>query len=181
VAGRLDNLNPVTVPRPAESGFGPISFENVGRLWDSRRQGDLVAIDDYLAHRAYQQGLTYGRGYFPPVEGEALTLSRFRETDSGAYAQYAEEVAVFDDNWLLTALADPPDGIPSLLVSQAKVAGVVAGPERGLYSRYPQVLKHSVFVVLVGAPVVLLGRSAPRLRRRHSKVVEIARRRKQVA
>jgi hypothetical protein len=177
---RVAHPGDVLVPRQGPTVSGQISYESVSVLHDAVSD-DLVDISDYLAHRAYQQTLAYGREYRLPEYGETVTLTRFRETESGSYVGYSEDVVVFDEAWLAESLSSPPYGISSLLVSLGQTAGVVASLERGLYSGYSQILTHMIYVVLALGPAAVFGSRAPRAYRRRSKVAEIARRRKQVA
>jgi hypothetical protein len=170
------------VPRPVVvEGATEISYDSIQLLWLKGVPDALVDLSDYTAHRAYQQALAFGRDYGPPTEGETVTLSRFTETEEGAYNRFGEDVLVFDTTWLEDAISDAPAGISALLASSGKASGVVPTPERGLYSGYTQLLKHTAYVLLALVPAALSGRRLPRLRRGGSKVVEIARRRKQVA
>ncbi len=182
VADRLVTPRSPAVPRQvAVAGADDISYKSVGILWSSNLADAVVDLSDYLAHRAYQQSLAFGRGYAPPDEGEAVTLSRFRETEDGVYNRFEEEVLVFDDAWLADAISNAPVGIAALLASRGGAPGVVLTPERGLYSGYSQLLKHTVYVLLAILPAALSGRRLPRMGRGRSKVVGIVRRRRQVA
>ncbi|MEE8441881.1 MAG: hypothetical protein V3S41_09180, partial [Spirochaetia bacterium] len=182
VTDRLVTSGSPSVPRQvAVAGADDLSYESVGVLWSSNLADALVDLSDYLAHRAYQQSLAFGRGYAPPREGEAVTLSRFRENDDGAYNRFGEDVVVFDDVWLAEAMSNAPVGIAAMLASRGGTPGVVSTPERSLYSGYSQLLIHTAFVLLALLPVALSGRRLPRIGRGRSKVVEIARRRRQVA
>lgn len=170
------------IPRKAEAtGSQTVTFQSIQELWQQKAPGELPDIADYLAHRAYQQALPFGRGFAPPTEGEAVTLSRFRETESGSYERFTEEVLVFDRAWLSGTLQGAPAGIPQILTRVAGGRGVVPGRERSLYSGYSQLLKHSALVLLAFLPVVISRGRVPGIQRRRSRVIEIARRRKQVA
>ncbi|MBU8912985.1 MAG: hypothetical protein KOO61_03110 [Spirochaetales bacterium] len=182
VADRLVTPRSSPVPRQvAVAHSDEISYESIGVLWSSNLADALVDLSDYVAHRAYQQSLAFGRGYAPPHEGEVVTLSRFRENDDGAYNRFSESVLVFDDVWLADAISNAPAGITTLLASRGGTPGVVLTRERGLYSGYSQLVKHTAYVLFALLPVALSGRRISRLGRGRSKVVELARRRKQVA
>ncbi len=182
VADRLVTpRSPAAPHQVAVAGADDISYESIGILWSSDLTDAVVDLSDYLAHRAYQQSLAFGRGYAPPDEGEAVTLSRFRETAAGAYNRFEEDVLVFDDVWLAEAVSNAPVGIAALLASRGRASGVVLTPERGLYSSYSQLLKHTAYVLLALLPATLSGRRLPRIGRGRSKVIGIVRRRKQVA
>ena len=171
-----------SVPRPVTiAGADDISYESIGVLWSYNPGNALVDLSDYMAHRAYQQSLAFGREYAPPRQDEVVSLSRFRENEEGAYNRFGEEVLVFDDAWLTEAMADAPVGIAALLSSRGSAQGVVLTPERGLYSGCSRLLIHTAYVLLSLLPAALSGRRFPRIGRGRSKVVGIARRRRQVA
>jgi len=170
------------VPRQvAVAHSDDISYESIGVLWSSNLPDALVDLSDYVAHRAYQESLAFGRGYAPPHDGEVVSLSRFRENDDGAYNRFSENMLVFDDAWLADAISNAPAGITALLASRGGTPGVVLTRERGLYSGYSQLLKHTAYVLFALLPAALSGRRLSRLGRGRSKVVELARRRRQVA
>jgi hypothetical protein len=181
VDGMIVSRSPTVPHQVIVEGAHGVSYESISVLWSKTLPDALVDISDYTAHRAYQQSLAFGRPYKPPAAGEAVTLSRFRETEEGAYNRFEEVVLVFDETWLEQAISDAPAGISSLLASAGKASGVVPTSGRGLYSDYSQLLKHTAYVLLALVPAALSGRRLPRIRRGGLKVVEIARRRKQVA
>lgn len=182
VADQLVAARSSSVPRQvAVAGADDLSYESIGVLWSSNLPDSIVDLSDYLAHRAYQQSLAFGREYGLPLEGEAVTLSRFKENDEGAYNRFSEDVLVFDDAWLEDAISSAPAGIASLLASRGGTPGVVLTPQRSLYSGYSQLLKHTAYVLLALLPAALSGRRVLQIGRGRSKVVQIARRRRQVA
>jgi hypothetical protein len=168
-------------PRPVPvEGVADYSYPSLELLWSSGP--DLLPdVSDYLAHRAYQEGLTYGRSYGFPAPDERVRLSRYRANDDGTYSQFSEEVLVFDDAWIQQTLQDAPLGIGRLLVTRIAPSGVVLTPERGLYSVYPLLWQHTVYVVLVLLPLFVSGYRSLLVRVKRSRVAEIAGRRKQVA
>jgi len=173
--------SPVVPGTVAIDGNSGVSYQSIEELWSRRPPDALVDLSDYAAHRAYQQALAFGRDYSPPTEDEVVTLSRFRETEEGAYSRYGEDVLTFDAQWLNDAISEPPAGIAAILVSTGEASGVVPTQDRGLYSGYSQLLKHTAYVLLALIPAALSGHRLPAIRRGGFKVVEIARRRKQVA
>ncbi len=166
------------VPRVvAASGF---AYDALAELSEARTDRGLPDIADYLSHRAYQEGLLYGRGFGFPGRNEVVALERFRQEADGSYAGFSDPVLVFDAAWFATALEDPPAGIASMLVGIGRPAGVVLSPADTIYSDHSRVLQHITYVVLVLAPFLLAAFSRARPVRR-SPVLELARRRRQVA
>ncbi|MFW5743290.1 MAG: hypothetical protein ACOC2D_08435, partial [Spirochaetota bacterium] len=99
----------------------------------------------------------------------------------GSYSSYREAVLVYDDEWVLRALESAPSGIASMLVGLGRAAGVVLSPSDTIYSRYSQFLQHLAYVVLVLAPFLLAALPWSRPGRARDPVLELARRRRQVA
>ena len=169
---------PMPVPVAGAVDYSPESLEV---LWNADQPGSLPDISDYLAHRAYQEGLTYGREYGFPASGERVTISRFSVNEDGTYSRFGEDVLVFDTGWREHAIATAPAGITRLLALFSRPSGVVLSPEPGLYSDHPLLWQHTAYVVLVLVPVFVgMNRPLP-LRWKRSRVAEIAGRRRQVA
>jgi hypothetical protein len=169
---------PVPVPVPGAVGY---DRDSLAAVWAADLPGSLPDVSDYLAHRAYQEGLSYGREYGFPEADERVTISRFAENEDGAYTRFTEEVLAFDDAWVRTALATAPRGIVQLLAGRAAPSGVVLSPEAGIYSGYPLLWQHVAYVILALLPAWLIGiRPIPGYEGR-SRIVELAGRRRQVA
>ena len=167
------------IPQPVRGdGLGP---EALRVLWYGEERGALPDLADYLAHRAFQEGLVYGRPYGFPETGETVELTRFREQPDGSYSSYREAVLVYDDEWVSRALESAPSGITSMLVGLGRAAGVVLSPSDTIYSGYSQFLQHLAYVVLVLAPFLLAALPWSRPARARDPVLELARRRRQVA
>ncbi len=165
-------------PKPA-AGRG-FSHDDLAELAAARQEDALPDLSDYLAHRAYQEGLLYGRAFGFPGRDEEVTLERFRQEADGAYAGFTEAVLVFDAAWIAAVLEDPPAGVTAMLAGVGRPAGVVLAPANTIYSGYSQFIQHITYVVLVLAPFLLAALSRTR-RIGNSSVLEISRRRRQVA
>lgn len=160
---------------------GELGYEALRSLWHAEQRRSLPDLADYLAHRAFQEGLVYGRSYGFPEPGEPVELTRFREQPDGSYSSYRESVLVFDQAWVAHALETAPAGIARMLVGLGAAAGVVLSPSDTIYSGYSQFLQHLAYVVLVLAPFLLAALPWARSTRTRDPVVELARRRRQVA
>ncbi|MFW6292384.1 MAG: hypothetical protein ACOC7V_08660, partial [Spirochaetota bacterium] len=160
---------------------GELGYETLRSLWHTEQRRSLPDLADYLAHRAFQEGLVYGRSYGFPEPGEPVELTRFREQPDGSYSSYRESVLVFDEAWVAHALETAPTGIARMLVGLGVAAGVVLSPSDTIYSGYSQFLQHLAYVVLVLAPFLLAALPWARSTRTRDPVVELARRRRQVA
>jgi hypothetical protein len=167
------------VPRPV--GDADLGYDGLSALWMAGGDERLPDLADYLAHRAYQEGLVYGREYGFPVLDERVELSRVREEPDGSYSSYRETQFAYDAEWVEHALEVAPAGIARLLVGLGYAAGVVLSPSDALYSGYSQLIQHLAYVVLVLAPFLFAALPWARPTRTRGSIPELARRRRQVA
>ncbi len=63
-----------------------------------------VSVDGYLAHRAFQKGLQFGRGFSVPERGETIDLERYVR-DNGTVRSHLETVVAFDEAWFESVMA----------------------------------------------------------------------------
>ncbi len=168
-------------PVPSYDERRALTYEGIRDVWTRSADVNLPDISDYLAHRAYQEGLVFGRRYAFPAPDEAVALSRYREEPDGSYSSFEETVLTFDQSWIESALRDAPAGLTRVLVDLGYVAGVVLTPMDALYSGYSQFLQHLSYVVLVLAPLLLAVLPWARPIRSRGSILELTRRRKQVA
>ncbi len=171
------------VPFVANS-IGPVGAQRVpapvaGRTWDgeaftldnlsilggSQANGDLPNIADYVTHVAYQQGLTYGREYALPAEGEELRLPRFRY-EGARVIRYDETVVRYTDEWLRGALGGISGGVEALLLSQDAPVRVVLRPMVGIYFD-ENLLLRQMLIILLGLLPFLGHALAPALKARN--------------
>lgn len=168
-------------PVPAYAERQALSYEGIRDVWTRSSEFNLPDISDYLAHRAYQEGLAFGRRYGFPAAEETIALSRYREEPDGSYSSFEETVLTFDQAWVEDALRDAPAGLTRALVGLGFAAGVVLAPVDAIYSGYSRFLQHLSYVVLVLAPFLLAVLPWARPIRSRGSVLELTRRRKQVA
>ena len=168
-------------PVPSYSERRALTYEGIRDVWTHSTDVNLPDISDYLAHRAYQEGLIFGRRYGFPAPDEAVALSRYREEPDGSYSSFEETVLTFDQAWIDAALRDAPVGLTRVLVDLGYATGVVLAPMDALYSGYSQFLQHLSYVVLVLAPFLLAVLPWVRPIRSRGSILELSRRRKQVA
>lgn len=160
---------------------GGLGSDALRSLWHGEERRSLPDLADYLAHRAFQEGLVYGRSHGFPETDETVEITRFREQPDGSYSSYREAVLVYDDEWVSQALESAPRGIARMLIDLGSAAGVVLSPSDTIYSGYSQFLQHLAYVVLVLAPFLFAALPWDRAARTRDPVVELARRRRQVA
>ncbi|MFW6293256.1 MAG: hypothetical protein ACOC7V_13155 [Spirochaetota bacterium] len=168
-------------PVPVHAERRALTYEGIRDVWTHSSDVNLPDIADYLAHRAYQEGLAFGRQYGFPDPDEVVALSRYREESDGSYSSFAETVLTFDQAWVEGALRDAPVGLTSVLVDLGFAAGVVLAPVDAIYSGYSRFLQHLSYVVLVLAPFLLAVLPWARPTRSRGSILELSRRRKQVA
>ncbi|TVQ21467.1 MAG: hypothetical protein EA382_13595 [Spirochaetaceae bacterium] len=179
----VDRLMPdAPVRRPVVEAAGAAGFdhEDLLRLWSDARF-ELPSIADYIAHRAYQEALAYGYAYAFPAPGTVVTLNRFREEADGSYSSFRETVATFDQSWIDHAIGSAPGGIVSMLASFGRPVGVVLTPTDALYSRYPHIVLHAMYILLTSLPLLILAPIRPLRYRFHSSLLDALRRRRLVA
>lgn len=168
-------------PRPVS---GSTVWERIAALDSEEAEAGsgarLPDLADYVTHRAFQDGILYGRSWGLPEAGETIELIRYREEPDGAYSEFRETVLTFDDAWLESRLDDAPAGVAALLV-EVGPAGLVLAPNVGLYSAYPRFMYHLLYVVVLLAPFVLVLLHPAARRHERSTLVELGRRRTQVA
>lgn len=156
IAARTGGRAPVEVPRPLTvAGRYDLTFDDLALLYASDDGSDLPTFADYVAHVANQEALLYGWDSVFPQRGQEVLLTRYREDESGAYHPFEETVLVFDDQWLNRVTSEA--GLPRVLQVGGRATGVVLTQMSELYSNYPQIVQHSVFVFLVFGPFLLGG------------------------
>lgn len=112
---------------PSAAGSAPFSWTSLSRLPLNRGADGLPHLADYVAHRAFQESLIFGRPYGFPRRDERLYLSIPQPADGGQRIMVSPRVVKrFSDSWLnLTLAAVPPGSLQRLLLDQG-----VAGPVR---------------------------------------------------
>lgn len=88
-------------------------------------EGGLPNVASYVAHRAFQESITYGGSYRIPAKGEAVALPTYDVVD-GRLEESREVVLRFDEGWLREVLSEGTayPGLQTLLLSQGRFSGV---------------------------------------------------------
>ena len=167
--------------RPVAHTIGDLTPASLTALWSSAQPRELPDLADYLAHRAFQEGFPYGRRYGFPVPGETVDLVHVTERPDGSYVSRPETIVRFDDAWFDEALASVPAGIPTLLAGLGGAATVVLAADEVLYSGILEVTMHVLLVLAGLTPAALLILGGPSIGRRRDPILELTRRRRQVA
>jgi hypothetical protein len=91
----------------------------------------LPDLADYLSHRAFQEGLAFGRPYGLPSPGERITLSYYLVLpDSREVVKTQRVVKRYQSAWLEQTLEKiKPGDVEGLLVAQGAMLHVVSQPE----------------------------------------------------
>ncbi|MFP4483877.1 MAG: hypothetical protein ACLFO1_03385 [Spirochaetaceae bacterium] len=156
-------LGPPAIPQPTGRAVEPVSYSSLHRVWSN--SGTMPTLADYVAHRAFQEGMMYGRRYGLPAPGEELTLSSFRR-DEGVLTQEPEVVLSYDSEWLEDAVTSiDRSNVARIFVTLGGPVGVEMGPTPGLYSSLSHLLQNSALILLVLLPyLVARGYLRPRAR-----------------
>jgi hypothetical protein len=166
---------------PVVHRIGDLTPASLMALWSTTEPRELPDLADYLAHRAFQEGFPYGREYGFPVPGETVDLVHFTERPDGSYESSPEVVVSFDDAWFDQSIASAPAGIPALLAGLGGASTVVLAADEVLYSGILELMIHVLMVLAGMAPAALLILGGPAIIRRRDPILELARRRRQVA
>lgn len=119
----------VEIPTPVVySGAAHNSWTVLGRMWHARGNRRLPDLADYVAHRAYQAGLSYRANYAFPSPNEHLFERRFRHEGVRIVSRRVV-VKTYNRAWFRGVLADA-EGIPRMIEDQP---GVILPEEKPLY------------------------------------------------
>ena len=171
---------PYRRPVVEASGARGFDHDDLYRLWSDPRF-ELPSIADYIAHRAYQEALAYGYAYEFPMPDAEVTLNRFREEPDGSYSSFRESIVTFDQGWIDRAIGSAPGGLVAMLASFGRPVGVVLTPTDALYSRYPHIVLHLMYILLTSLPVLIIAPIRPSRNRLHPSLLDALRRRRLVA
>jgi len=107
----------VEIPVPVVyAGMTHNSWAALHRLWTHGADPGLPDLADYVAHRAYQAGLSYGRGYSFPIPNERVYESRYGREGKRIVSRLTT-VKVYTEEWFQRVLSRP-DGIVGMLEEQ---------------------------------------------------------------
>jgi hypothetical protein len=101
-----------------------ISWESLAAEWNNPGREKLPGLQDFLAHKAYQEGFFYGGVYEFPEAGAKISRSRFA-IQEGKVVEDELDLVDFNNEWFVSAL-DPSylSGVPLILLSQGRVSRV---------------------------------------------------------
>jgi hypothetical protein len=118
---------PVPIAVPSAHGY---DWDTLRRLWENPVSGDLPDLADYLAHAAYQSGLSYGVTFHLPQPGEEVEIPVFTEdVGEDRITKSAIAVMVFGDTWLAEQMARPaPGSVPRMILDQPGAIDVETQP-----------------------------------------------------
>jgi hypothetical protein len=163
----VGGIQRVSLPKPAAApgvwGRGPGALE---QLWMVHRRERLPDLSDYLAHRAYQAGLAYGREYGFPGLNEKLVLSEFR-LEGGSIKKESKVILSYDDSWHAKVLnPDSMTGIERLLAAEPSAGEVLQGRAGIQAVEWGYAVLHAAALAFLLAPFVvgplnLSGRKMP--------------------
>jgi hypothetical protein len=112
--------------RPSAAGSHPFSWASLSRLPLSRIASGLPHLADFVAHRAFQESLIFGRPYGLPRQDERLYLTTFLPAKGGnGILATSRVVKRFSDSWLRVTLASSPSGSLQRLLLDQGVPGEV--------------------------------------------------------
>jgi hypothetical protein len=118
---------PYYVPLPIHGAGDAISWRALEKLASASSPLEPPTLADYLSHRAYQEGLPFGRRYGLPTAGERITISRYLAGSRGPEIIRTHRVVKrFQATWLQETLAAVEVGsVERLLLDQGFATRVV--------------------------------------------------------
>lgn len=133
--------------------------EDSDLIVNSVDEQQLPTIEDYLAHRAFQQAFMYGWEFRLPERGEDLRIPEF-ERNNGRIERRDRVAFSFDEDWIageLDAIRENEHlGIESLLLAAGLPNGVEYRPVRHVYWARSELIRSVVpAVLLLLVPAVL--------------------------
>ncbi len=151
-----DGLATMAVPRPApESATGELSWHSLQRLWRVSTPDRIPNLADYLAHRAYQDSIAFGRPYGFPRIGEKIELSEYRYANDGIEQSF-RVVFSFSPDWYERVLHEARHlGIESALVLQGQASPVMLDRVQSLPVALASALASCLFAVLALFPLAI--------------------------
>lgn len=125
----------VDIPTPVVyPGVARNSWDSLGRIWQSGSDRGLPNLADYVAHRAYQAGLSFGESYSFPMPGERV-YERHYSREGNRVVNRLVVVKVYSRAWFRRILTGA-GGVVRLIEDQP---GVIVPTRRPLYDTgYPK-------------------------------------------
>jgi len=134
------------LPQPLSTTDG---YETVSNIRDAKH---LPTIEDYLAHRAFQEAFMYGWDFRLPEMGEVVRIPEF-ERNNGRIERKDRVVFSFDEDWIageLDAIGENGTiGIESMLQAASSPNGVEYRPVRHVYWARSELIYAVIPVVLL--------------------------------
>jgi hypothetical protein len=151
------------IPQPLGDGSDDLSFATLEAVWS--RGGRVPSLADYVAHRAFHEGMMYGREYGLPHTEEELTLSSY-DTVAGKLTRRDRVVLSFDEEWLAGLIQGvEATNVAALYVNHGGPVGVEMRSSPGLYSALSHLIQNSALLFLVLMPFLFSrGYLRPRAR-----------------
>ncbi len=141
------------IPQPLGTGSAGVSFTTLEEVWS--RGGRAPTLADYVAHRAFHEGMMYGREYGLPRTAETLSLSTY-DTVAGELTRRDRVVLSFDEEWLADLVQDvEASNVASLFVKHGGPVGVEMRSNPGLYSSLSHLIQNSALLFLVLMPFLV--------------------------
>lgn len=114
-------------PEPGTVGVGVRALAEASRSIVPSREA--LSTAGFLAHRWYQEGLSYGATFTVPRYGETVDLQHFEMFDGGLRA-IPEPVLVFDDRWITEQIVAGDRGVYRVIIEEGGVFVVRPGVVR---------------------------------------------------
>ena len=147
----------VEIPTPVVyPGVARNTWAGLQTMWDNGAHAGLPDLADYVVHRAYQAGLSYGVHYVFPAPNERVQEMRYSRDGKRIVGRLAV-VKVYTEDWFRETLAGG-DGIVRMLENQE---GAVLPVKRRLYDMgYPTAFVPVFCFVILGLllPALFLRR-----------------------
>lgn len=147
----------VEIPTPVVyPGVAHNTWTGLQKMWYHGPRSGLPDLADYVAHRAYQSGLSYGARYTFPAPNQRIGEMRYRREGARIVGHLAV-VKVYTDGWFHEALAEG-NGVVRMLENQS---GAVRPVKRRLYDLgYPIAFIPVFCLVILGLllPALFLRR-----------------------
>ncbi len=152
-ASSESELSLPSLPQPVRT------TEDSDMMVNSVDEKQLPTIEDFLAHRAFQQAFMYGWEFRLPERGEDLRIPEF-ERNNGRIERRDRVAFSFDEDWIageLDAIRENQHlGIESLLLAAGLPNGVEYRPVRHVYWARSELIRSVVpAVLLLLVPAVL--------------------------
>ncbi|TVR85714.1 MAG: hypothetical protein EA428_15590 [Spirochaetaceae bacterium] len=146
VASSENEMSIPALPQPVNTA------ERSDMVLNSVNETQLPTIEDYLAHRAFQEAFMYGWEFRLPERGEDLSIPEF-ERNNGRIERRDRVAFSFDEDWIageLEAIGENEHlGIESMLLAAGLPNGVEYRPVRHVYWARSELIRSVIPAVLL--------------------------------